>query len=185
MFVLLLSGLFIYRLVQKDHKVLATEVKSSYWLELHRKSNVEYLYFGDAGKKADSFLLKTFKVKVGIAGEKPTPLPQLLQRDYFLIVDKFETADNLETAHYFLTLDIPVSDSEPYGPVPYLECDGQCNWGLPGAFGLHGVAGDEARLSDLDPGSSGCIRNRDEDIAFLYNTLSPKTEEIRYYIYDK
>lgn len=48
------------------------------------------------------------------------------------MIDKVEAVDNPETAPYFLTLDIPVSDEEPFGPAPYLECDGQCNWVLPG-----------------------------------------------------
>lgn len=66
----------------------------------------------------------------------------------------------------------------------YLECDGKCNWEIPGAFGLHGVAGDESRLSNLDSGSSGFVRHSDSDITFLYNTLHPEQDEIRYYIED-
>ena len=68
--------------------------------------------------------------------------------------------------------------------MPYTECNGQCNWILPGAFGLHGVNGDLSRLSIENPGSSGCIRHSDEDITYLYNNLDPQKEEIRYYIED-
>ncbi len=156
-----------------------------YWMLLHRKSNIEFLYQGIPGDKNNSKLIKTFKVKTGIPGERPTPLPQLMGREYWIITQKVETKDSDETAPYFLILDIPVSENEPYGPEPYLECNGQCNWVLPGAFGLHGVAGEEDRLSENDLGSSGCIRHKDEDITFLYNLLDPENEEIRYYIEDK
>ena len=40
--------------------------KESYWMLLHRKSNVEYLYKGIAGDKSKSYLIKTFLVKPGI-----------------------------------------------------------------------------------------------------------------------
>lgn len=83
-----------------------------------------------------------------------------------------------------LTLNIPVSDTEPFGPEPYLECNGQCNWILPGAFGLHGSGGNPEKLSSTDPGSSGCIRHTDEDITYLYNILDHQKAEIRYYIKD-
>src|SRR3989344_1380764 len=159
---------------------------SAYWLILHRKSNIEYLYKGVFGEKHKSMLINIFGVKSGIPGEKPTPLPQLLGRDYWIVTDKMsvDASENPETAPYFLTLDVPVTEAEPYGPVPYNECNGQCDWILPGYFGLHGVNGDESRLSDDNPGSSGCVRHRDEDITYLYNILNPKTEEIRYYIED-
>ena len=78
----------------------------------------------------------------------------------------------------------PVSEEEPFGPTPYIECDGQCNWILPGAFGLHGVNGNSEKLSEFDLGSSGCIRHSNEDITYLYNLLDPEKEEIRYYIED-
>lgn len=165
-------------------EVLSNQIKSSHWLLLHRKSNLEYLYYGELGDSTNSKLLKTFKVKTGVPGEKPTPLPKLLNRDYWIITQKLESLENPETAPFFLTLNIPVTEEEPYGPTPYLECKGQCNWVLPGYFGLHGINGDQTRLSDQDPGSSGCIRHRDEDITYLYNLLDPEKEEIRYYIED-
>lgn len=161
-----------------------TSQQRLYWFLLHRASNVEFLYIGVPGDAEQSQLLKTFTVKSGIPGERPTPLPQLVGRDYWLLVDKFEQLDNPETAPYFLTLDIPFSEDYPYGPVPYEECGGQCDWVLPGAFGLHGVASDASRLSPENAGSSGCIRHSDEDIAYLYHLLDPKKEAIRYYVED-
>jgi hypothetical protein len=159
--------------------------KESYWLLLHRKSNVEYLYSGVPGDRGKSRLLKIFPVKTGVPGERPTPLPRLLGREYWLITGKVETKDDPETAPYFLILDVPYSDEYPFGPSPYLECGGeQCDWILPGSFGLHGINGDPARLSSGNPGSSGCVRHRDEDITYLYNLLDPDEEEIRYYIED-
>lgn len=179
-------GLLFYQSLfyKSKVKVLPTQVKSSHWFLLNRKSNLEYLYFGVAGDKQSSQLVKTFKVKTGIPGERPTPIPKLVGRDYWLITDKKESKDNPETAPYFLTLDVPGIDQEPFGPVPYLECNGQCNWVLPGAFGLHGTGGNPEKLSANDPGSSGCIRHSDEDITYLYNLLDPKSEKIRYYIVD-
>lgn len=157
-----------------------------YWFMLHRASEKEYLYRGIPGEPQKSTLLKTFSVKVGIPHERPTPLPQLLGRKYWRVIDKMEQFDNPETFPYFLTLDVPVPSTEPFGPSPYTECNGQqCNWMLPGAFGLHGVASDSSRLSKENPGSSGCIRHTDEDITYLYNLLDPAKEEIRYYIEDK
>ena len=123
-------------------------------------------------------------MKTGNPGERPTPLPQLLGRQYWLVNGKYETKDNPETAPYFLSLDIPVSEEEPFGPNAYPECEGGCNWILPGSFGLHGVAGNMEKLSADDPGSSGCIRHFDEDITYLYNLLDPQAEEIRYFIKD-
>jgi len=161
----------------------ATAQKESYWFVLHRKSNIEYLYRGVAGDKENSTLIKEFKVKTGVPGKRPTPLPKLLGRKFFLITKKFETREIPETAPYFLELNVPTKDEPPYGPEPYLECGGeQCNWELAGTFGLHGVNGDESRLSEENEGSSGCIRHSDEDIIFLYHLLDPEKEEIRYYV---
>lgn len=156
-----------------------------YWMLLHRKSNIEYLYRGAPGEKERSRLIKTFVVKSGIPGERPTPLPQVMGREYWQIIGKVETKDNPETAPYFLILDIPYSENYPFGPSPYLECGGeQCDWIVPGSFGLHGINGDPMRLSIDNPGSSGCVRHADEDITYLYNLLKPEKERIRYYIKD-
>ena len=182
---LLTSGL-IYQQNSPKHQsqVLSAETKKFYWFLLLRKSNQEFLYLGEPGDKQNSQLIKTFKVKTGIPGERPTPLPELLGKDYWLITEKTATPDNPETSPYFLTLDIPVTEEEPYGPSPYEECNGQCNWILPGAFGLHGTGEDPTKLAITDPGSSGCIRHSNEDITDLYNILDPKKEQIRYYIVD-
>lgn len=163
-------------------QVLSSNTKPSYWLLLHRKSNVEFLYSGVPGEKDKSTLIKTFIVKTGVSGQSPTPLPKLLGKDYWLITKKESSEENPETAPYFLTLDIPVSEYFPFGPTPYNECNGDCNWQIPGYFGLHGVNGDLSRLSMENPGSSGCIRHKDDDIIYLYNILEPSSEEIRYYI---
>jgi len=168
----------------KPLEVLSSNTKPSYWLLLHRKSNIEFLYSGVPGQKDKSTLVKTFTVKTGIPGQSPTPLPKFLGREYWVITQKEESKDNPETAPYFLTLDIPVSDIEPFGPTPYNECNGQCNWILPGYFGLHGINGDEQKLSNEGPGSSGCIRHKDQDIVYLYNLLDFNKGEIRYYIED-
>jgi hypothetical protein len=176
------SGYFITH--NKPQEKVVTPMEA-HWFMLHRKSNIEYFYFGQPGKKEASKLLKTFPVKAGIPGERPTPLPQLLGREYWLLTKKASSAENPETAPYFLTLNVPGWDEEPFGPTPYLECNGeQCNWNLPGEFGLHGVNGDESRLGKENPGSSGCIRHTDADITYLYNLLNPQKEEIRYYIQD-
>lgn len=168
--------------------------EEKHWLLLHRKSNIEYLYKGVPGVKNKSKLVRTFQVKPGIPGERPTPLPKLLGREYWLITGKVETKDDPETAPYFLILDIPYSEEYPFGPTPYLECNGpadaeamagkQCDWILPGSFGLHGINGDPTRLAAENPGSSGCVRHRDEDITYLYNLFNPEENEIRYYIED-
>ncbi len=158
--------------------------KKSHWLVLHRKSNKEYLYLGVPGEKQNSELVKIFMVKTGIPGERPTPLPKLLGREYWKITGKVEIKDDPETAPYFLILDIPYSEDYPYGPTPYLECNGQCDWILPGSFGLHGINGDSSRLAAENSGSSGCVRHTDKDITYLYNLLNPQKEEIRYYIDD-
>lgn len=170
----------------KSQDTVVTPPKEYHWFLLHRKSNVEYFYRGQPGSIEKSRLLKTFTVKTGIPGERPTPLPQLVGREYWLLIKKESSAENPETAPYFLTLNVPGIEEEPFGPVPYKECNGeQCNWNLPGAFGLHGVNGDQSRLSKENPGSSGCIRHTDEAITYLYNLLDPQKEEIRYYIEDK
>ncbi len=158
--------------------------KKEYWLMLLRQSNKEYLYHGIPGDIKSSTLVRSFSVKTGIPGERPTPLPKLTGRKYWLITDKEESFDNEETAPFFLTLNIPGIDTEPFGPTPYLECNGQCNWQLPGKFGLHGVNNDLTRLSEENAGSSGCIRHTNEDITYLYNLLDPKKAPIRYYIQD-
>lgn len=177
----LINERFIIRHVPE---VLSLTSIKTHWLVLQRKSNVEYLYFGTPGDKYRSQLLNIFRVKTGTPGQKPTPLPSLLGREYWVIIDKMESGDNPETAPYFLTLDVPVTEFEPYGPSPYLECNGQCNWILPGYFGLHGVNGDDTKLSKEDGGSSGCVRHSDSDITYLYNILDPKKEEVRYYVED-
>ncbi len=182
---ILLAGAFIVKSMAQPALVQEpVKPPNEYWMLLHRKSNREFLYKGVPGEIAKSTLIKRFQVKTGIPGEKPTPLPQLVGRDYWLITDKLESADNPETAPYFLVLDVPVPSEEPYGPAPYKECDGQCNWEVPGYFGLHGVAGDMEKLSLQDPGSSGCVRHADEDITYLYNILEPSEYEIRYYVRD-
>lgn len=155
--------------------------QGEHWLILERGSNKEFLYFGVPGDKENSELIKEFKVKSGIPGERPTPLPSYLGKKYWKIVKKYPSSENPETAPYFLELDIPVEDGF-FGPVPYTECNGQCSWELPGYFGLHGINGDKQRLSVDNPGSSGCIRHTDEDIAYLYNLLDVD-EGVRYYIY--
>lgn len=169
----------------------ASRPPQSHWFVLHRQTQKEDLYFGVPGDKTQSRHLRTFRVKTGRPYERPTPLPQLVGRDYWRVIGKESSADNPETAPYFITLDVPTGEEEPFGPEPYKECHDpqtgeiiQCNWELPGAFGLHGVASDEARLSPQDPGSSGCIRHTDADITYLYETLEPEKEDIRYYVED-
>lgn len=163
--------------------VLSAKIEGTYWLVLHRKSQTEMLYLGIPGKQEQSSLVKTFRVKTGIPGKSPTPLPSLLGKEYWLITKKEDSSNNPETAPYFLTLNIDAPEEWPYGPTPYTECEGvQCDWGKPGYFGLHGVGGDPSRLSEEDLGSSGCVRHSDTDIAYLYNLLDPQNEEIRYYI---
>lgn len=165
--------------------VLNISTADTYWFILHRQSGREELYQGTPGDLSKSTLVRTFTVKTGIPGERPTPLPQLVGREYWLIIDKTESFDNPETAPYFLQFDTDAPSEWPYGPVPYEECGGQqCDWGMPGYFGLHGTGGNPSKLSKEDPGSSGCVRHTDEDITYLYNLLDPKNEEIRYYIED-
>ncbi|MBI2443581.1 MAG: L,D-transpeptidase [Candidatus Levybacteria bacterium] len=179
----------------REDNVLTAEKRASalYWMLLERKSNREFLYHGIPGDVTKSKRVRIFRVKTGVPGERPTPLPQLLGREYWFITKKYESSENPETAPYFLELDIPVLDEKPFGPMPYLECqgstlsgsDGQCNWILPGAFGLHGINGDPTRLGDDNPGSSGCIRHKDEDITYLYNVLEPEKHPVKYYIEDE
>lgn len=163
-------------------KVIVQEVSVNvYWMKLLRVNHKEYLYHGIPGDESKSKLLKEFNVKVGIPGQRPTPLPQLIGRKYWKIIKKYSSIENPETSPYFLELDIPVDDYY-FGPVPYKECGGeQCSWILPGKFGLHGVNNDNSRLTIADPGSSGCIRHTDEDITYLYNLLNVD-EGVRYYV---
>lgn len=184
--VLILAGI-LFTQVQSISKPLSGDdvPKPAYWFMLHRKSNIEYLYLGEPGNQQKSQLIKKFQVKTGIPGERPTPLPELVGREYWVLTDKMEAFNNPETAPYFLVLDVPTPSEPPFGPEPYLECSGeQCNWELPGYFGLHGIAGNPDKLSDEDPGSSGCVRHTDEDITYLYDLLDPESGEIRYYVRD-
>lgn len=174
-----------FQQITNSQSVLSSQKQNNaYWFVLHRKSNIEELYQGVPGNRGKSTHIKSFTVKTGIPGERPTPLPKLLGREYWIITEKHEELENPETAPYFLTLNIPSPTEEPFGPTPYEECSGQCHWILPGAFGLHGSGGNPEKLSPDDPGSSGCIRHSDEDISYLYNLIDPHIQEIRYYIQD-
>lgn len=182
---MLCSGLLLFTVFYSQKEIKTSAEKSLYWFVLQRKSNKEYLYKGSPGNIKKSSVVKVFSVKTGIPGERPTPLPTFVGKKYWLIIDKQSSKENPETAPYFLTLNIPAPTEFPYGPMPYKECGGeQCDWTLPGAFGLHGIHGDASRLSIENQGSSGCIRHTDADITYLYNLLDPKKEEIRYYIED-
>ncbi|HRN70936.1 MAG TPA: hypothetical protein PLS49_07195, partial [Candidatus Woesebacteria bacterium] len=64
------------------------EPQAQYWFLLYRKSGVEKLYYGQPGNEEQSALMKTFTVKTGVSGKKPTPLPQLVGREYWVIVEK-------------------------------------------------------------------------------------------------
>lgn len=139
---------------------------------------------GEPGDRTQSELVRTFKVKTGVRGEKPTPLPQLVGREYWVIEEMWSSQENPETAPYFLALDVPVGEVAPFGPEPYMECNGQCNWQLPGRFGLHGVNGNLEKLADVDAGSSGCVRHADEDITYLFHLLHAFAGDIRYYVQD-
>ena len=183
---------FIIKPVEKIDSIPKSK-EVAYWFILHRKSNMEYFYKGVPGEIKESKLIKKFIVKTGIPGERPTPLPNLVGKEYWVITNKIDSSENPETAPYFLSLNIPAPTDIPFGPEPYLECGGvpaspnrgeQCQWDLPGEFGLHGVNGDDSRLSKENLGSSGCIRHTDSDITFLYNVLQPEKDEIRYYITD-
>lgn len=177
----LLAGFIVQNLSLKE-PIKEVEV-NKHWLMLHRKSNVELIYKGKPGDEKKSTLVRSFQVKTGMEG-RPTPLPQLYGREYWVITKKYATTENIETAPYFIELNIPHENETPFGPSPYLECNGQCNWELPGPFGLHGVNSDNSRLSLDNPGSSGCIRHTDSDITFLYNIINTR-EQVRYYIQDK
>lgn len=182
-FGLLLLGIFLDTAAKTEPAVSDAEkqVPSAYWLLLQRGAQQETVYYGTPGNTERSTLVKAMQIKPGIPNERPTPLPQLVGREYWNIIAAEPQYGNPETAPYFLTLDIPGIEDEPYGPVPYNECSGQCNWVLPGAFGLHGVAYESSRLSDVNPGSSGCIRHSDEDITYLYYLLKDSLP-VRYYI---
>lgn len=167
------------------------EAEKSYWFVLHRQSLREELYFGIPGNFEDSGAPKrVFDVRVGLPGKKPTPLPQLHGKDYWLITAK-KPANSDETRPYFLTLNIPY-DSEFAGPEDYYECgpsgNEQCDWIVPGEFGLHGINGVTGRIDGTAPEntrwSSGCVRHYDDDITYLYNLLDPYSNEIRYYVQD-
>lgn len=180
-----MTGFFLDNFqIKSEQEVQANRIQENFWFMLHRKSNVELLYKGVPGDARSSNLIRTFQVKTGAPNERPTPLPLILGREYWLITKKYETQQNPETAPYFLELDVPYSHEFPYGPSPYLECNGQCNWEIPGPFGLHGINGDTKRLSFENFGSSGCVRHLDLDIKYLYNLLDPEKKEIRYYIKD-
>lgn len=175
------------------HKSISPKVVEQkpalYWLKLARTSQIETLYKGIPGDVNNSQIVRVFQVKSGIVGKSPTPLPQIIGREYWKIIKKESSAENPDTAPYFLTLDVPSGAEWPYGPTPYTECrdpetgkNMQCDWVQPGYFGLHGIAGNEDKLSEQNLGSFGCIRHKDEDITYLYNLLDPDKEEIRYYI---
>lgn len=187
---LLILSVFLTMILAVESFVVGVEseekqiVEKNHWLLLHRKSNREFLYFGTSGDVENSTLVKTFDVKSGIPNKAPTPLPNLLGRGYWRIIDKEMQPDSPDIGPHFLTLDIPTTEEWPYGPMPYEECGEQCDWQLPGYFGLHGIGGDQSRLSSENEGSLGCVRHRDEDMAYLYNVLNPKEGEIRYYIED-
>jgi hypothetical protein len=179
-----LAAYFLTRPVEKP--IERGNPGDAYWMLLHRTSNVEYLLYGKPGIEGKSKKIRTFRVKAGVPGKKPTPLPRLAGREYWLITSKLDSHDNTETAPYFLILDIPIISSPPFGPKPYLECGGkQCDWGRPGYFGLHGVNGDESRLSASAEGSSGCVRHNDADITYLFTLLKPEKNPVRYYIVEK
>lgn len=156
--------------------------ETSYWFRLNRRENIETLNYGPNNLPQLSLMVWFFRVKTGVPGQKPTPLPQKTGRPFWLVIDKYQTRDNPETAPFFLVLDVPGTETSPFGPRPYRECAGQCNWKIPGYFGLHGVAGVESRLTIPEPGSSGCVRHRDFDISFLYHVLDPRRNPIPYFI---
>lgn len=172
-----------------EKEIVSKSPEKSHWFVLNRKSGIENLYLGVPGDVNNSRLVKTFQVKTG-ASWSPTPLPKLTGREYWKIVKKESSQDNPDTAPYFLQLDVPTDEDWPFGPVPYTECldnEGnniQCDWVLPGYFGLHGVGGNPDKLSKENLGSSGCIRHKDNDITYLFHLLNPEKEEVRYYIED-
>jgi len=186
--ILIAGGSIVLQNTKKTKGMTVTVLDQSikqmdYWFMLHRKSKKEFLYQGVPGDISQSNVVKEFQVNVGINGERPTPLPKLFGRDYWNLIAEYDTSTDPETAPYFLTLDIPWSDVYPFGPIPYEECNGQCNWVRPGSFGLHGISNTPNKLTDA--GSSGCIRHTDEEITYLYNLLNPSEQNpIRYYIED-
>src|SRR5690606_13154546 len=97
--VLILAGI-LFTQVQSISKPLSGDdvPKPAYWFMLHRKSNIEYLYLGEPGNQQKSQLIKKFQVKTGIPGERPTPLPELVGREYWVLTDKMEAFNNPETA---------------------------------------------------------------------------------------
>lgn len=97
---ILVSGAYFFKTAVADQSKEILSQKN-YWFLLHRKSNKEFLYFGEPGKANKSALVKNFDVKTGAAGKRPTPLPQLLGREYWLVVDKIDSKENPETAPYF------------------------------------------------------------------------------------
>lgn len=162
---------------------LETQTKEEYWFVLHRQSRTEDLYQGVPGDFTKSKKIKTFTIRPGQPNERPTPLPQLSNREYWNIVSMGPRGGTV--GPYFLVLDIPY-DNANGGPTPYTECDGgQCNWGA-GDFGLHGTGGDPGRVnndgSTSENWSSGCIRHFDADITDLYNLLASTNGNIRYYV---
>lgn len=182
--------LYTYETPNKAIAEASVNEKTSYWFALHRDQSKEILYSGNPGEVENSQIVREFRVKTGSTWS-PTPLPELMGREYWTIVAKQSSADNPNTAPYFLQLDVPVEDEWPYGPVPYTECIDeatgesiQCDWVIPGFFGLHGIGGNPDKLSDSDLGSSGCIRHSDNDITYLYELLDPENEEVRYYVFD-
>lgn len=173
---------------------ISTPDESKYWLLLHRASKKEELWQGIPGDKNNSKRKEVFDVNPGIPGERPTPLPSKLGKEYFTIKTKRETypeeKNKLEMGNYFLIFDIGLSKEElqkdPFGPSPYNECgadkNSQCNWETPGDFGMHGISGVETKLTDA--GSSGCVRHSDSNMDDLYLLLKDVDYEIRYYIED-
>ncbi|HLL60780.1 MAG TPA: hypothetical protein VK338_03615, partial [Candidatus Nitrosocosmicus sp.] len=95
--VTIFSSLFYSK--NKTEELLTNKpTTKSYWFILHRKSNQEMLYHGNPGDIEHSKLIKTFKVKTGIPGKRPTPLPHLLGREYWIIIKKERVENNPETA---------------------------------------------------------------------------------------
>src|SRR5688572_16212552 len=74
------------------------KVAQNYWFMLHRKSKKEFLYQGIPGDLANSTLVKEFQVNVGIEGQRPTPLPELVGRAYWNLIAEYDTAADPETA---------------------------------------------------------------------------------------
>ena len=116
-FIVLLSlGVLVVtqNMTLKSQQTEVVKKQEQHWFILHRKSQKEDLYFGIPGDANKSKLVKTFTVKTGIPGERPTPLPKLMGREYWLLVEKHPEVDNPETAPYFMTLDVPAPSDPPY-----------------------------------------------------------------------